>query len=247
MQPTNWARSARVAASMVVSATMSETAKRPPGLKHAGGFAQYLGLVGGEVDHAVGEHHVDAVGGERDGFDVAFEPMHVGQAGLSLVCASKLEHLVGHVEAVGSAGRGRPGGRRAGRRCRRRSRGRARSRPAVARPRRSGCRSPTRPTARRRAALRVRRPRTARHQASACPSVIDRGRSSQKPARRRRLAPPRRRSARAPSRAACAGRRLGRRRSRSCRRWRRCRSRPLSRMARSRSVASRARNTWMRQ
>ena len=45
------------------------------------------------------------LGGERDRFDVALEPVHVLDAGLGLVGAGEVEHLVGHVEAVGGAGR----------------------------------------------------------------------------------------------------------------------------------------------
>ena len=44
-------------------------------------------------------------GGERDRLDVALEPVHVAHAGLGLVGAGQLEHLVGHVQAVGGAGR----------------------------------------------------------------------------------------------------------------------------------------------
>ena len=43
--------------------------------------------------------------GERDGLDLALEPVDVLDAGLGLVGAGEVEHLVGHVEAVGGAGR----------------------------------------------------------------------------------------------------------------------------------------------
>ena len=76
----------------------------PARLEHACGLAQDLGLVGGEVDDAVRQDDVDGVRGERDGFDVALEPVDVGDAGLGLVGAGEVEHLVGHVEAVGGAG-----------------------------------------------------------------------------------------------------------------------------------------------
>ena len=74
------------------------------GLEHAGGLAQHLRLVGREVDDAVGEDDVDGVGRQRDRLDVALEPVHVLDARLRLVGAGEVEHLVGHVEAVGGAG-----------------------------------------------------------------------------------------------------------------------------------------------
>ena len=75
------------------------------GLEHAGGLAQDLGLVAREVDHAVGDDHVDAVARQRDLLDVAAQPLDVGDAGLGLVAAREVEHLVGHVQPVGQARR----------------------------------------------------------------------------------------------------------------------------------------------
>ena len=43
--------------------------------------------------------------GQRDLLDVAAEPLDVGDAGLGLVAAGEVEHLVGHVQPVGQAGR----------------------------------------------------------------------------------------------------------------------------------------------
>ena len=143
------------------------------GLEHARGLAQDLRLVGGEVDDAVGEHDVDRVGGQRDRFDVALEPVDVRRCRPWPGWRGR-----GRASRRSCRGRrrcrsGRRGGRRAGRRCRRRSRGRARPRRAAGRPSRSGCRSRARRSARARAARRARRRRRGRApKSSACSSVM---------------------------------------------------------------------------
>src|ERR1044072_5561780 len=78
----------------------------PARLQDPRGLADHAALVGGEVDHAVGDHDVDRVVLERDLLDVAFEPMDVLDTGLRLVGACEGEHLVGHIEAVRGAARG---------------------------------------------------------------------------------------------------------------------------------------------
>ena len=44
-------------------------------------------LVGGEIDHAVGDDDVDGIGGQRDRFDRALEELDVVRAGLALILA----------------------------------------------------------------------------------------------------------------------------------------------------------------
>src|SRR4030095_2375931 len=46
-------------------------AKSPAGLEHAEGLGEYRRLVDRQVDHAVGDHHVDGLGRQRDRLDVA--------------------------------------------------------------------------------------------------------------------------------------------------------------------------------
>jgi hypothetical protein len=70
MQPVHSAMSALVSPSMPGSAITSETAKRPPGRSTRAAFPQHGVLVGSKVDHAVGDHHIDAVIGQRDFFEV---------------------------------------------------------------------------------------------------------------------------------------------------------------------------------
>jgi hypothetical protein len=53
-------------------------------------FGDYLGLVGGEVDDAVGDHHVHVLLRQRDLLDVALEELHVFYPGLGLVLLGKL-------------------------------------------------------------------------------------------------------------------------------------------------------------
>ena len=78
---------------MTGSAITSLTAKHPRGL------ADHAVLVGGEVDHAVGDDDVDARVREREFLDIALEELDVGRARLGGVATGQFEHLVGHVEA----------------------------------------------------------------------------------------------------------------------------------------------------
>ena len=93
----------------------------PARAEDAGGLAEDRRLVAGEVDDAVGDDHVHGVVGQRDRPRSCPEELDVLDPGLALVAAGQVEHLVGHVEAVGLAASGRPAAPRAGRRCRRRS------------------------------------------------------------------------------------------------------------------------------
>ena len=79
MQPVQAAMSRRVAASMSSSAITSETAKRPPGRSTRAASAITALLVGREVDHAVGDDHVDARVRERQLLDIALEELDVGR------------------------------------------------------------------------------------------------------------------------------------------------------------------------
>ena len=54
---------------------------------------------------------IDGIVGQRDVFDFAFEKLDVFHSGLALVFAGQGQHFVGHIEAVGFAGRAdAPGG-----------------------------------------------------------------------------------------------------------------------------------------
>src|SRR5690606_8213700 len=79
-----------------------ETATR---LQHAERFAQGDVLVDREVDHAVGDDHVDRVVRKRDGLDRALQELDIRGAGLPLILAREREHLVGHVQAIHLASR----------------------------------------------------------------------------------------------------------------------------------------------
>ena len=103
--------SARVSSVMSGSAITSETAKLPPGRRTRAASPQDPGFVAGKVDHAVGDHHVNRVVGEGYRFDLPLQEFDVLDTGFLLVAASEFEHLVGHVEAEGLAGRADPPGR----------------------------------------------------------------------------------------------------------------------------------------
>ena len=81
------------------------------GPQDPGRLAEDLRLVAGEVDDAVGDDHVDRVVGQRHVLDRALDELDVLDPGLALVAPRQLEHLVGHVEAVGLAGRADAPGR----------------------------------------------------------------------------------------------------------------------------------------
>ena len=68
----------------------------------------HRGLVGGQVDHAVGDHHIHRGVGQRDVLDLPLHELHVRRAGLGRVRPRQGEHLVGHVQAVGEPGRPDP-------------------------------------------------------------------------------------------------------------------------------------------
>ena len=78
------------------------------GLEHPEGLAKNLVLVGRQVDHAVRDHHVYRARGQRDLLDHAFQEVHVADVRVGGVSTCQREHLVGHVEPVGLAGRTDP-------------------------------------------------------------------------------------------------------------------------------------------
>ena len=104
MQPTHSRTLWRISGSISPRVTTSETAKRPPGFRHAKGFAQHPVLVGRKIDDAIGDDHVDGVVGQRNVFDLALQELDVLDAGLALVLVGQRQHFVGHVETVGFAG-----------------------------------------------------------------------------------------------------------------------------------------------
>ena len=78
------------------------------GAQHPRRLGEDGGLVGAEVDDAVADDHVDRVIGQRDVLDRALDELDVLDPSLGLVAARQVEHLVGHVEAIGLAGRTDP-------------------------------------------------------------------------------------------------------------------------------------------
>src|SRR5688572_973496 len=69
-------------------------------LEDAEGFGQHLTFIRREVDDAVRNVDIDGARGERDRLNIAFQEFHVAGAGLALVVAGEVEHLVGHIEPV---------------------------------------------------------------------------------------------------------------------------------------------------
>ena len=69
------------------------------GREDARRLAQDAGLVGGEIDDAVGDDDVDAGVGQRDLLQVALDELGVLDPRLGGVGPRELEHLVGHVQA----------------------------------------------------------------------------------------------------------------------------------------------------
>ena len=68
-------------------------------------LAQDAGLVGGQIDDAVRDDHVDGRVWKGNVLDLALEELHIGDAGFLCIPSCKLEHLVGHVDPVGEPGR----------------------------------------------------------------------------------------------------------------------------------------------
>src|SRR5699024_414301 len=79
-----------------------DTATRREDAEHLGKDG---GLVGGEVDDAVVDHHTHRPVRKRYVLDGALEELDVLRPGLDLVLLGQGEHFVGHVHAVGEPGR----------------------------------------------------------------------------------------------------------------------------------------------
>ena len=73
--------------------------------EHTERFTQHCRLVRRQVDHTVGDDHVDRCIGQRDVLDVPLQKLDVRHARLALVLPRQLEHRVRHVETVGLATR----------------------------------------------------------------------------------------------------------------------------------------------
>jgi len=56
---------------------MSARASRPPGRRTPEGLGEDGGLVGGQVDHPVGDDHIDGGVGHRQPFDVSVQESEV--------------------------------------------------------------------------------------------------------------------------------------------------------------------------
>jgi DNA invertase Pin-like site-specific DNA recombinase len=80
------------------------------GPEHAETLGENGGLVAGQVDHAVGDDHVDRLIRKRDRFDMALEEFGVGGPGLGGIVPGEVQHLIGHVQAVGLSGGADPVG-----------------------------------------------------------------------------------------------------------------------------------------
>ena len=96
---------------MSASAMTSETANRPPGRRTRAASAKTLRLVPREVYDAIRDHDVDGGVRERDLLDRPLQPLDVVGARAALVLACEIEHLVGHIDPIGLAGRPHPTGR----------------------------------------------------------------------------------------------------------------------------------------
>ena len=77
----------------------------PSGLEHPERLAQHRILVRGKVHHAVGDHDVNCPVAKRDVLDRALEELDIGEARLRLILPGEIQHLRGHVQPVGHAGR----------------------------------------------------------------------------------------------------------------------------------------------
>ena len=104
-----------------------------------------LRLVAGEVDHAVRDHDVDRVVGERNLLDVALEELDVRRRRPRPRWRARARASRRSCRGRSPCRSRRRGGRRSARRRRRPSRGRGPSRPRAGRPRRSERRSRARP------------------------------------------------------------------------------------------------------
>ena len=85
--------------------TTSETAKRPPGLQYAKGFAQDGIFVGRKIDYAIRDDDIDGIVGQRECVRFRLSGIRRFRLRFLLVLVGEREHFIGHIEAVGFSGR----------------------------------------------------------------------------------------------------------------------------------------------
>ncbi len=112
MQPVHCAMSRRVSSSIPASATMSVTANRPPGRSTRAASRKTAGLSAERLITQLEMITSTESSGSGTASIVPFRNSTFSTPGLALVAPGELEHLVGHVEAVGLAGRARRARRR---------------------------------------------------------------------------------------------------------------------------------------
>jgi hypothetical protein len=81
------------------------------GLEHSEGLGQHCGLVVGQVDHAVGDHHVHRPVRQRDVLDAAVQELDVANTCLLGVAARQAQHVGAGIQPVHLAVRTHPAGR----------------------------------------------------------------------------------------------------------------------------------------
>ena len=129
MQPVHCCMSLRVASSMPSSAITSETAKRPPGRRTRAASRSTCGL---SPDRLMTQFEMTTSTDSSGSGIASISPLRnstFSAPALRAFARASAEHLVGHVESVGLAGRSDALRATGARRCRRPSRGRAPSRP----------------------------------------------------------------------------------------------------------------------
>ena len=80
-------------------------------LQHPVGLAQHLPLVAGQIDDAVGDDHVDLSSGRGMSSMCPLRNCTFSAPAVGLVLLGQGQHLVGHVQAIGEAGRADASGR----------------------------------------------------------------------------------------------------------------------------------------
>src|SRR5262249_34670338 len=72
----------------------------PAGAKDPEGPGEHPVLVGGKVDHTIGDDDIHGIVRKGNGLDLPFEELGVGDTGPPLVPARQRQHLIRHVEPV---------------------------------------------------------------------------------------------------------------------------------------------------
>jgi hypothetical protein len=80
----------------------------PAGPEDAKGFAEGLFLVGDEIDHAIRDHDIGCVVGNRQVFEFAEAEFDIARANAGCVVTRLFQHLIGHVDADDMTGRANP-------------------------------------------------------------------------------------------------------------------------------------------